>query len=194
MSENIFTLLLSRSELPAGWQETLLQRLPGPSRLHLFCLAGATRLVGDNFSRLPPGRRAYCAHSHHLLGAPQLPAGSPFVAGGLITLGGMVRDSHGIVTLPHACWPVEQGVPGVKEMGILLGNEREMQKEAIRLATGLAGCHHAVTLYSPLAPAELRLLLPETASLLEALLALGAEFKIISSDDPPGNHPVLLQL
>ncbi|MBF0460698.1 MAG: hypothetical protein HQL87_04805 [Magnetococcales bacterium] len=188
------TLLLSRRELPAGWQAALWQQIPRPEQLHLFCLAQATHLLCEDFSFLPPGRRVYCAYSHRLLGASPPPEGFPFEAGGLATLGALVRDSHGTISLPYCHWPGARGELGLKSMGIFLGDELDAQKEAIRLATGMAGCDHAVTLYTPVEPEALRMLLPETDSLLEALMALGAAFKLVSPDTPVGKHAVLLQL
>ncbi len=194
MNDITLTLLLSQRDLPAGWQEALVWPGHRLARVDLFCLAQATHLLHNDFSALPPGRRVFCAHTHRLQRALHPLDHSPFEAGGLATLGGMVRDSHGTVSLPHSHWPREKGEPGVKDIGIFLGDELDTLREAIRLATGLAGCNHAVTLYSAMEPFELRMLLPETAPLLNALAALGAEFKMISPDDPPGNHSILLQL
>ncbi len=188
------TLLLSRGELPLGWQEAIGRCMPRIARLDLFCTAWATRLINENFAFLPPGRRVFCAHTHQLLGGPPLAAASPFVAGGLATLGRMVRESHAVLSVPHLHCSGVMGEEGVKNIGIVLGEEPEFQKEAIRLATGLAGCNHAVTLYTPTEPEALRLLSPETASLLEALLAMQAEFKIAPAEFLPENHGVLLQL
>ncbi|MEO5353840.1 MAG: hypothetical protein H7835_11615 [Magnetococcus sp. XQGC-1] len=188
------TLLLSRGEWPVDWQAAIGRCLPQIARLDLFCTLWATRLINENFAFLPPGRRVFCAHTQQRLGGAPLAAGSPFVAGGLATLGRMVRESHAVLSLPHLHCSGVLGEEGVKNIGIILGEEPEFQKEAIRLATGLAGCNHAVTLYTPTEPEVLRLLSPETASLLEALLAMQAEFKIASAELSPGNHGVLLQL
>ena len=194
MNETTLTIILSRKDLPTDWYETLFQQVPQPTQLHLFCLAQATHLLHADFSALPPGQRMFCAHGHRLLSAPEPSEDSPFTASSLVILGGMIRTSHATLSIPQNHWSGQMGELGVKNIGILLGNDPDTQKEAIRLATGLAGCNHAVTVYTPLAPPKLRRLLPETASLLEALTALQAEFKIISPDAPPGNHEILLQL
>ena len=194
MKTTILTLLLSQKELPTDWQESLFERIARPDQLHLFCLAQATHLLHADFSALPPGRRIFCAHSHRLLGALHPPADTLFEASGLVLLGAMVRDSHGTFSLPHSHWSGKRGELGMKNIGILLGNEPDTQKESIRLATGLAGCNHRVTLYTPLDPVILRMLSPESAALLDALEELKATFKIVGPDSPPADHAVLLQL
>ncbi|MEO5341014.1 MAG: hypothetical protein H7837_10965 [Magnetococcus sp. MYC-9] len=194
MNEMTLTLLLSQRTLPPGWYERLMQGRPRPAQVNLFCLAQATHLLGTDFSSLSPGHRGYCAYSHRLLGAPPPGADSPFAAGNLLTLGGMVRHSHLTLSVPHSHWPVAMGEPGVKKIGILLGDDPDTQRESIRLATGLAGCNHLVNLYSPLEMPELRMLLPETCSLLEALEAMKAEFTLMGTEPPPGTDELLLQL
>ncbi|MBF0584926.1 MAG: hypothetical protein HQL80_11940, partial [Magnetococcales bacterium] len=126
MNIDSLTILLSRKELPENWQESLFERIPRPAQLHLFCLAHATHLLSEDFSALPPGRRLYCAHSHRLMGAPQPAEGSPFEAVGLALLGAMVRESQGTVSLPYSHWSGEMGEVGMKNIGILLGEEREV--------------------------------------------------------------------
>lgn len=194
MKTSTLTLLIGRRELPAAWQETLFEGMAPPDQLHLFCLAQATHLLHVDFSALPPGRRIFCAHSHRRLEAPDPPADTPFEASGLALLGAMVRDSHGTISLPYSHWPGERGALGVKNIGIILGNDPHIQKESIRLATGLAGCNHRVTLYTPLDPVVLRMLSPESSALLDALAELKAEFKMVAPDSPPADHAVLLQL
>lgn len=118
-----------------------------------------------------------------------------FAAGGLANLGEMLRDSHWGISLPNSHWPIKKSEPGVKNVGIFLGNHQKRQKEAIRLAAGLAGCNHMVTLYTPINYRKLLKKFPETAPLLEALQAMHATFKpLLTTADPPVSHPVLLQL
>ncbi|MBF0160741.1 MAG: hypothetical protein HQL88_00500 [Magnetococcales bacterium] len=194
MNEVTFTLLLSQKKLPESWCDTLFQQVPRPTQAHLFCLDQATHLLHADFAGLPPGERLYCAHGHRQLSAPEPPEHSPFVASSLVNLGALIRASHATFSIPHSHWSGKTGTLGVKNIGILLGALQDTQAESIRLATGLAACNHAVTLYTPLSPAELRQQLPETATLLEALLALRAVFKTAPSDALPGKHEVLLQL
>lgn len=194
LSSSTLTLLFSRGDLPKNWQKEFLPPFSPWDQVHLFLLDQATHMLRTDFSQLPSGKRVFCAHSHRLLGAQPATKESKFIAGGLANLGEMVRDSHGTISLPNTHWPTKKGKPGVKSVGILLGNEPSRQKEAIRLAAGLAGCNHTVTLYTPMRRTKLQACFPEMAPLLEALQALRATFKTASISSLPGNHPVLLQL
>ena len=189
------TLLLSRKELPKSWQNTLFQRLPQLDQVHLFLLEQATYLLGEDFSQLPAGKRVFCAHSHRLLQAPPPAKNSIFAAGGLANLGEMVRLSHGTLSLPNSHWPRQRDEPSVKNIGILLAQEPERLKEGIRLAAGLAGCNHEVTLYSPsINHAEVRKRFPEITPLLEALHTMKVPFNTSIPLSANENHSVLLQL
>lgn len=188
------TLLLSRRNLPKNGEQTLFHPIPKPSQVHLFLMDQATHRLHEDFSQLPPGKRIFCAHRHRQLQALPAPKESPFEAGGLANLGEMIRQSHWIASLPNSHWPRQKGKCGVKSIGLLLGNEPSRQKESIRLATGLAGCNHSVTLYSAKTEAKLRLFFPETAPLLDALNSMGAVFKKVPQHFAQENHAVLLQI
>ncbi|WP_130471256.1 hypothetical protein [Candidatus Magnetaquicoccus inordinatus] len=176
MHEATLTMILSRATLPEAcssmWQSQSWQA----SRVHLFCLGEATHLLQHDFSAWPPGERAYCAHMQQKLAAPAPPSASPFVAAGLATLGRLIRDSDLTLTLSHPCWPELVPGWGIKKIAIDLGEEPSMQLEALRLATGLAGCNHHITVHSPHEPIQLRALLPEAGAFFEVLSAMKAEF------------------
>ncbi|MBF0097773.1 MAG: hypothetical protein HQM04_12610 [Magnetococcales bacterium] len=186
------TVIVSREESPAA--ELLLQSGAWRAQqVHVFCLGPGTHMLGEDYSVWPPGERVYCAHMHQKLAAPPPAAGSPFVAAGLATLGRLIRDSQMTVTLSHPHWPPEPAPWGVKQIGILLGEEPDMQLEALRLATGLAGCNHHLTVYTPHEPLQLRALLPEAGPFFQVLAAMKAEFDH-SFPKRVRQHSVLLQL
>jgi hypothetical protein len=193
MPVRTLTLIVSREGSPAAGLALLQSAFWQPEQVHLFCLGPGTRLVTEDFSAWPPGERVYCAHMHQKLAAPPPAVGSPFVAAGLATLGRLIRDSQMTLTLAHPHWPPEPAQWGVKQIGILLGEEPDMQLEALRLATGLAGCNHHITVHTPHEPLQLRALLPEAGPFFQVLAALKAEFDR-SFPKRARQHSVLLQL
>lgn len=193
-SSRILTLLCSQKDLPKNWQEDCLRRVSPPTQVHLFLLDQATHLLGEDFSWLPSGKRVFCAHSHRLIQALPPPENTTFEAGGLANLGEMVRHSHMVISFPNCHGPTQRGKPGIKNIGVVLGQAWDTQKEAIRLAAGLAGCNHKVTLYTPITKAELRVRFPETTPLLEALEFMKVVFKTVPAEASMVDHPVVLQL
>ena len=189
------TLLLSQKDLPKNWQTDLLQLRPLPDPLHIFLLDQATHLLGDDFSRLPPGQRFYCAHSHRQFYAPTPPKHTAFQAGSLFDLGQMIRQSHDTLSLPNRHGSRQNRSLGVKHIAILLDEEPNRQKETLRLATGLAGCNHRIILYSPLNECSLRSRFPDALPLLDALQAMQVPIQTINPPTIPSiNPPIVLQL
>ena len=178
------TLLISRHPLPEGWFEPIRQRLPALARVHLFFFDHGLFATGTDFSFLPPGERLHCAHSRRTLQAPT-PAGR---AGGLYDLGLLIRAGGWMVTLPRVIWPPSPPGPGpVRRVALHLEPPGPRQVEGLRLAAGLAGCDHQVTLLSA-APVPRGL---DTDPYLEALHSLGARFAA-PGDQPPVTAPEIL--
>ncbi|MBF0183906.1 MAG: hypothetical protein HQM06_05890 [Magnetococcales bacterium] len=187
------TVILSQDHLPEDGAQRLCRQGEWPEQVDLFCLAAATRLLQADFSAWPPGERLFCAHNHQQLAAEPPPPGSPFVAAGLASLGRLIRDSQVTLALPAARWPETVPTVGVKDIAIILGEDRCMYFESLRLATGLAGCNHQVTVYTPLEPLQLRHLVPEAGSFFEVLSVMRSEFKV-KAPERVTRHNVLLSL
>lgn len=161
--------------------------LPFPvDTVHLFLLDQGTRLVHHPFAGFPPGQRLYCAHSHQRLQPPGPVASRAFLPGGLANLGEMVRESQAILSHPNH-HPAPPGEPGLKDLAILLADDTHRQ-EAIRLACGLAGCGHHLTLVTRHDFTRLATELPVVSEHLAALAALGAHCR---PPPPPSGTPLL---
>lgn len=189
----IVTLLFSQPIVPEDWQQIAL-RVQTLKTVHLFFLDRATFLLHEDFFPIPPGKRVYCAHSQQGLGIPPPADNGLFEAGGLANLGWMVRESHFTLSIPHIRWPNQSANPGLKKVGVILGEESHAQKEGIRLAAGLAGCNHLVTLYSDISAKGLEQKFPTSHPLLEALQAMNVSFSKVPKSLTLKDHSVFLQL
>ncbi|MBF0165529.1 MAG: hypothetical protein HQM01_13695 [Magnetococcales bacterium] len=189
------TLLVTRPRFnpPEGWQDRLSLRLDPPWRFNLFFLHQAVHLVDQPHwhAWLEAGHEAsYCAHDHQTLhGPPPLPGIQP---GGLATLGRLIRESSLTLSIPHLTWPLQSNTTGIKRIAIHLDGDADDHLQTLRLAAGLAGCDHPVTLFqaTPSQPIS-----PAAIPYHQALLALGAQFRSRSSIDPIlADHAVILSL
>ncbi len=184
MSGDTLTLLITRQSLPGEWLRGIAALLATIDRLHLFFLDRGTFLASADFSVLPPGRRVYCEHGLRTLNAP--PAAAPVQRGGLFDLGGLLRESRYALSLPHMtpfpdhCRGQEPGSP--KKIIIPLARTGDRRLEGLRLATGLAGCDHAVTIITD--PPVVRD--ADTLPYLQTLEALGARFSQHPAAPQPG--------
>ncbi|GAB0057220.1 hypothetical protein SIID45300_01543 [Candidatus Magnetaquicoccaceae bacterium FCR-1] len=191
------TLLVTRAHFdpptPDDWQNLPNSRLTPPWRLKLFFLHQAVHLVDRPLwnAWLEAGHEAsFCAHDHQTLhGPPPLPGIQP---AGLATLGRWIRESSLTLSIPKLTWPRQPGTPGLKKIAILLNDHKTDHRQSLRLAAGLAGCDHPITLFhatpSPTIP-------PDATPYHQALLALGAQFRpLSSSDNIQSNHAIILTL
>ncbi|MBF0428664.1 MAG: hypothetical protein HQL94_07040, partial [Magnetococcales bacterium] len=124
------TLLLSRSPLSAGWQESITAHLGEEWQANLFFLDQGVFLVGESWPCLAQGGEAiYCASGHTRLRGP---APSPTtLPGGLANLGAMIRDSAYTLSLPNLHWPNQMAnIASKKRIGILLDDHPERVLEA----------------------------------------------------------------
>lgn len=140
----------------------------------------------------PPGRigqRVHCLHSRQEHNLPPW-EGDP-QAGGLASLGAMVRESAVTISCPRGHWPQRTSSPGLKEIAILMPETASHPRttESLRLATGLIACRHAITLYHGTGHATFP---PAAAPYVEALHAFHAQWRPWSPD--PLDHEVILEL
>ncbi|MBF0293830.1 MAG: hypothetical protein HQL96_01460 [Magnetococcales bacterium] len=181
----LLTLIVTRATLPdPAWETAITNRLGATWRAQIFFLDQGVRQVADaRWSTLQPGgERIYCAHDHAQHHGP--PPAPGILPGGLANLGRMIRESDYSLTLPKMHWPAQPGKQGVKPVVILLAADDPQNRltEAARLAAGLAGCGHHVTLHSPVTPGPLFSL--AAAPYLEALQALGGAIAPTSPEAP----------
>ncbi|MBF0380106.1 MAG: hypothetical protein HQL69_03755 [Magnetococcales bacterium] len=71
------------------------------------------------------------------------------VAGGLLDLGKMVEKSDYFISVPHIFKPDKHVLTKQKDIGIIIDKSIRLTIEGLRVATGLAGCNHRVTIYYP---------------------------------------------
>ncbi|MBF0610625.1 MAG: hypothetical protein G8345_12235 [Magnetococcales bacterium] len=155
------TLLVTRNQLPPT--------LPHEGVHHLFLLHKGIRLVNHPFSPLPGGQRIYCAFGHSRLNPPLPLTQTTFSPGGLANLAEMIQESDTLLCNHRQASGLAKGK---KRLGILLSEEKEQRLEGIRLAVGLAGCGHPITLLGVANFADLHTQLVEAKEYLQALEAL----------------------
>ncbi|MBF0178460.1 MAG: hypothetical protein HQM03_00380 [Magnetococcales bacterium] len=169
----LLTLIVTRATLPDTWEMVIVNRLGPEWRAQIFFLdQGIHHVAHPSWTTFRPGEaRIYCAHDHARHHGP--PPAQGILPGGLANLGRMIRESDFSLTIAQMHWPTQPGQPGVKPIAILLNADDtpDLLTEAARLAAGLAGCNHRVTLCSPVTPGPLFPL--AAAPYLEALHALG---------------------
>ncbi|MBF0416423.1 MAG: hypothetical protein HQL78_07400 [Magnetococcales bacterium] len=162
------TLVVTQSTLGEGDLLRLAPSLAKLDKVHLFFVHRGVGLVGNDFSCFPEGRRVYCAFDHARFSGPA----SSIQAGGLAVLGHLLHETDGVVTLPHG----RVGAP--KPLAVCLDAEPELALEGLRLAVGLRGCDHDVTLLAD-NPGSWRTLVdlvglhPEAKGYVDAWNALG---------------------
>ncbi|MEO5344867.1 MAG: hypothetical protein H7834_00640 [Magnetococcus sp. YQC-9] len=188
------TLLITRAHLPNGWLQRLQDRVQAPWRMRLFFLHEGVRQLGD--PAWTPWletaiEAAYCAHDHQKMAGP-----TPLTAiqpGGLATLGRWIQASDLTLSLPAIHWPDPSGDPQSKTVAVLVtGNDPE-RLQALRLATGLAGCDLDVTLCH--SSSTLSIWPTEATPYVQALESLGAHFDSLSiTDQTPKTFKVIVQL
>ncbi len=193
MTTTQLTLIFTQRTLPNGWQAAIDNHLQAPWHAHLFFLDQGVFLV-DQIEANPQfsGEKIYCAYGHSRLNAPQ--PNTEILPGGLANLGGMIRASDYTLSLPACHWPNQSGTTLHKQVAILLNDTPTSQLEAARLAAGLAGCSHKVTLYHPInrPPADFPL---AATPYLEAIHALGGTITSApTAEQLTKNHDLILQL
>ncbi|MBF0614762.1 MAG: hypothetical protein G8237_13765 [Magnetococcales bacterium] len=174
------TLVVTRATLPDDWRTLLSRPWLQDRPLQLFFLHHGVQWVAApvwSFLLEKTEEAAFCAQDHNdLHGPPPLPTIQP---GGLATLGRMIHHSAITLSLPTPHWPSQPTTRGSKRIAILFETSREHAMASLRLSAGLAGCDHAVSLFTP----DDTPLPAEAQPYLEALNALGAR-QITTSPDP----------
>ncbi|MBF0454472.1 MAG: hypothetical protein HQL72_06595 [Magnetococcales bacterium] len=168
ISSPVATLVISQNGPLKRWLDHLHTILPAQVERHFFFVDTGVALIGEQVAGHLPLKGFYCAHSHRLHQGPAPLAG--MVSGGLLDLGRMVAKSHATLSLPHTLLPLHYvSDRRSKKIALLL----RQNVEGLRVATGLAGCGHQVTLFH----AEPLSSLPEEAEpYLQTLTALNARF------------------
>ncbi|MBF0624831.1 MAG: hypothetical protein HQL82_08490 [Magnetococcales bacterium] len=189
------TVLITRDHPLPRWPTAIPPQLLG-ERVGLFFAGAGTRSALTLPEPPPPwshAPRVVCARAYQdCHGVPPAP---PLEAAGLAALGGMIRASRCVLCLPLVCLSLVEAAPGPKDIAIRVLDPPASPAtlEALRLAVGLAGCGHRVTVYLKTAPPGnhwLAVLPPAAAPFLELFDPLG----ISVAQDPPGDrHGVILQ-
>ncbi|MBF0194157.1 MAG: hypothetical protein HQL71_06340 [Magnetococcales bacterium] len=147
MDSKLATILITNHNLEDLWLEKVLKLLPNNINIQLFFVDTATKLVGKNITNIPIVKLVYCAHSHRELKAPKPKANVE--AGGLLDLGRMVGDSDYFLSLPKIYKPIKPVTGTKKNIGLVLNENSKQSLEGLRVATGLAGCNHKLTIFYP---------------------------------------------
>lgn len=147
------TLLITRADLPESSLIQLATRLGQESAVELFFVdAGLHWAESELWDRLfLVQRRMECVSSRKRLGLPPLAVDTEVFGGGLLNLGEMVNHSDRIFTLPHCHWPIQTADHAprrMKRLALILDHQADppIRTETLRIAVGLAGCNHRVTL------------------------------------------------
>ncbi|MBF0341332.1 MAG: hypothetical protein HQL95_10285 [Magnetococcales bacterium] len=147
----MITLLITRTTLDTDWRQELDLRLGTGWRAQLFFVHEGIHRVGDPLwtTLLTPGALAsYCAHGHMLAQGPPPTAG--ILPGGVATLGRMLTEATHTLSLPSLHWPSRSGAANSrKRIALFADHPDHAGIEALRLAVGLAGCDHRMTLIQP---------------------------------------------
>lgn len=170
------TLILSRHEVNGRAVGSVLERFRGLRNCHLFFVYQGVRLVGCDWSGLPPGERYYCAFDHQRYGGPQSHGAN--YPGGLANLGALIRKSDAVLCYPGSGCPLAPIRKRGEPLGILLDSSPGLAVEGLRMAVGLVGCDFSVTLYAAfpriwLTFADLVKIQPDAGDFIDALTALG---------------------
>ncbi|MBF0446371.1 MAG: hypothetical protein HQL68_12355 [Magnetococcales bacterium] len=179
MQSELATILISHHKLPDKWLDNVLKLLPEKINIQIFFVDAGTLLVGKKLVNIPLVKLVYCAHSHRVLNGPNPLAN--IEAGGLLDLGKMVGKSDYFLSVPHTFKPIKAVTKTQKNIGITIDKNSKLAVEALRVATGLAGCNHRVTIFYPKEISQLINKSPKTPAeaklYLEALTQLGAKLQ-----------------
>ncbi|MBF0447852.1 MAG: hypothetical protein HQL67_06590 [Magnetococcales bacterium] len=172
------TVLITDDQLNPGWLDSIKDFFPSTVEIQLFfvytgVLLVASTQIGSGFKK-----RLFCGFSHRTLQGPEPLPG--IESGGLLDFAQMVAESEFILSVPHTLEPVKRTSSRLKEVGVLLDAGLHRGVEGLRVATGLAGCNHRLTVFFPLSSFPFIGGLPrvplEAKPYLEALIALNARF------------------
>jgi hypothetical protein len=192
MHNELATILISHHNLPDKWLDKILKLLPNKINIQIFFVDAGTLLVGKKLANRQFDKLVYCAHSHRVLNGPKPLAGVE--TGGLLDLGKMVEKSHFFLSAPKTFMPINQETAVTttqKNIGLIIDKNTELAVEGLRVATGLAGCNHKLTIFYPNDVSQLidnSTKIPAKAKpYLEALTQLGAKFQnVLPSYDNSG--------
>ncbi|MBF0154229.1 MAG: hypothetical protein HQL64_10860 [Magnetococcales bacterium] len=194
------TLVITRHEIPATTWAELANRLanqqPAARGVYLF-FTGAGSALALTPLPWPDAGRVVCAAAFLQSQGVWPPALPGLTVGGLANLGRLVRESRLTISLPLVNWPTHPGEIGPKRVAILLGDDLATPEavESLRLAVGLAGCQHRVTLYRDQGfdgnPSSIDALFPPAAKpYLDFLPELGVTFR----SGPVGTESVIVRV
>jgi hypothetical protein len=184
---NIVTILVSQHKLQKKWLDRALESLPKKLRVQVFFVGSGTLLVGENLPKYKFHNLVYCAYSHREFNGPKPIDGMK--SGGLLDLGEMISQSQYTISLPKTILPIKPAGSRLKEIGVVLDPDSQLEIEGLRVATGLAGCNHRVMLFFPVDGfpfiADGPQVPQEAKPYLETLSSLGGRFSAppVSYDD-----------
>ncbi len=190
------TILLTHDELPKKWFEKAIKQLPKKVGIQLFFTGNGTLLVGENLPKFKFHDLTYCSYSHRKLKGPKPLDG--INAGGLFDLGTLVSESRYVLSIPRSVEEPKQVKSRLKEIGVILDSEKARGVEGLRVATGLAGCNHRVTLFFPSDGfpfiADVPKVPLEAKPFLETLSTLGARFSTTPASFDDTGCDILLSI
>jgi hypothetical protein len=190
------TLLISHHELPKKWLKKTLAQLPGKVDLQVFFVDSGTLLVGKKLAGQHFVNQVYCSYSHRILSGPKPLAG--INSGGLLNLGEMISQSEYTISIPRSIPPVKPVRSRLKEIGLILDSDSRRGIDGLRVATGLAGCNHRLTLFFPHDGFPFISGAPQVPGMarpyLEALTSLGARFSASPVSYDRSEYDLLLSL
>lgn len=190
------TLAVTRNTLDFNKLTETIRVFPSLKTVNLFLMQQGTLLVDASWRTLPAGERVFCAFNHRRHQGPSPALGME--AGGLASLADMIRRSEVSLSWPHCHQPTVPAKHANKVIGILFNETKSWAVEALRVATGLAGCNHKLRILRDPAHGcpqeELSAILPEATDYLEVLPALGAFFGVYSRQAFPDDLDVMLRL
>ncbi|MBF0109118.1 MAG: hypothetical protein HQL76_08090 [Magnetococcales bacterium] len=141
-----YSLTLIMTQPLTSFSEEMISWKDPPDACHLFFVHRGVSLVDREWPWLPPGHRGYCAVDHEKYFGPR--PGPSLVAGGLATLGMLLRRSDAMLCLPHGpCLLKRQ--PVTSGVVVALDAEPGKAREGLRVAVGLAGCDVPIEIRLP---------------------------------------------